>query len=153
MKIKGCPHDHMQLGNYCIPKYCKMFIDHYGRSLTMTHRGYLLPDGSAIDFSKMSHTEIAKPNKKPRDYGIMSSFMKACKAIRFSLGKISDKNILVVESYNKPTLEQTYKFVKLMPKADKFYGERTGNNQPWPCSFELNNPTPLDFQKFVSRCW
>ena len=156
MKKNGCPKGYVQLGKHCIPGWCKThYIDHYGSGNTLVDRGFLLPDGSVMDFSKLYHTEIAKPRwKKGSTIGFYSNFMKACKAIRYSVTPMGEdkKKILVLESYNKPTGEQASQFVKLISRSDKMYGERSGNKM-WPCSYEVSNPTPLDAQKFISRCW
>lgn len=159
MKRNGCKPDEMRLGNYCIPKWCDNFIQHYGHIDKTPLRGFLLPDGSAIDFSKLSHIEIAKPFQTETDtrfhrsaFGIMTKFIKGCQAVRYALNKIEDKRVLLVDAAQRPTPEQVQKLNHYIPVVDTLYAERS-DDAVWPCSYEKEKPRPIDMQKFVNKCW
>ena len=161
-KRDGCPEGQMRLGDYCIPAWCDTIIRHYGHTNETPLRGFLLPDGSAIDFSKLHHTEIAKPFQLETDtrfhrsaFGIMSKFIKGCRSMRYALVRLETdkkKRILLVDTASKPTPEQIEKINYYIPVTDGLYAERSDDNI-WPCSYEKENPKPMDMQKFISKCW
>jgi len=157
MSKAGCPSGQMQVGEHCIPVRCKMFFDHYGVTSSITDRGYILPDGSIMDFHKLSHTDIAKPTGVGRDnrmaqYGIMNAFLEDCNCVKFFLDDFGELpyNVLAVETYTKPTAEQKQVLQLLIPKAKHLDAQnKTGKG----CYVSKKNPNIKDLNGWIGKCW
>jgi hypothetical protein len=157
MKISGCKPGQMQVGKYCIPKWCKTFFDHYGVTSSITDRGFILPDGSIMDFHKLSHTDVARATGVGREnrmsqYGIMYEFMRQCDCVKYFLDDFGELpfNVLAVEAYTKPNPEQKEILRLLLPKAKHFDAQsRKGRG----CSISVKDPTIRDIDRWMGRCW
>jgi hypothetical protein len=163
MNKSGCRPDEMRMGQHCIPSFCKDFISHYGHTTELPNAGWLLPDGSVMDMSKMYHTDIAKISPGygkdwVHSFGIMHKFMVGCKAIRYRIDdrtSSQEGNLLYAQMVNKPTSEQSEKMTKLMQRdmgctIMERMDEKTAETA---CFIELFQPHPLDYWKFIERCF
>jgi hypothetical protein len=163
----GCKPDEIRMGQYCIPAFCKTYIDHYGHTTSLPDTGWLLVDGSVMDMSKLYHTDIANGDlaresgvsmdwKQP--FQIMHKFMTGCKSIRYRTSnpeRWQEGNLLYVQMVNKPTSEQSGKMAKLMQQdvghvIMERMDEKTAETA---CFIELFHPHPFDYWKFIERCF
>lgn len=171
MKKDGCKPGEFRMGRYCIPEFCKKVIDHYGHTHELLDTGWMLPDGSVIDMSKLYHTDIEFAGTHiTRDSDVdmtwrqpfdsMHKFMVGCRAIRY---RMSDRveawgrnKLLYAQMVHKPTSEQSEKLIKLIQQSDIEHAILEKTNEKTAvteCFIDLHKPLPFDYWKFIERCF
>lgn len=116
--------------------------------------GWLLQDGSYIllpdqdEYSFTHHDYVKKCGERGSDCGYWE-FMKECGAIRIR----GDYEYIYITARKKPTKEQLEAIREIFrwTHTDDMQGQLDGG-EDGTCIIELDNPRPMDVQKF-NRCW
>ena len=146
---------------------CKRMVKKYGTTKKLECAGFIMPDGTMIDFCKKKkesqfdtsrtyeHYEMVKEYYQRPEIAVdISPFQKDCGAIRIRHGPIRTW----VSAVRKPTPKQVEKLKKAIEDGcDRLYAVKIDRSKEAEeeriCEYTINQPRPLDIQKWIHKCW
>ena len=146
---------------------CKRMIKKYGTTRKIGCAGFIMPDGKMINFCRKKktdshdrtyeHYEMVKEcyQKKGQivDADILP-FQKECGVVRIRHGPIRTW----VSAVRKPTVKQVEQLKKaIVDGCDRLYAVKIDNSKEADderiCESIINQPRPLDIQRWINKCW
>ena len=150
---------------------CEIVAKHFGTNTDIETDGWVLPDGRKIDMDNRDHMEIVaclgkrvpyeeRDNEDilDKEWRIVTKWRDNCNAVRYS--NVNNEILTFIGNPNKPTSEQVAFFVKAVKNLNPeeirvIKAEEEFNWAPLGelCKCTRKNPTPLDVQICINKCW